>query len=278
MRNYLKSYRIIIAFLLVSFIGFGFGDGPNKSPDPDEVKPTLRSVEHNSFSRGEKLIYDVHYGFISAGNVTLTVENENLKINNRDTYHVVGIGETVGIWDWVFKVRDRYESYIDQTAILPWKFVRRVDEGGYKINRDISFDQYKNVATVEGKGDYPTQENSQDLISMFYYARTINFADAAPGDTFLINTFLDYENIPMQIKYVGIEDVKISIGTFTCYKFHPRLQEGRVFKDEEDMTIWVTADQSKVPIRMKSNILIGSVNMDLESYSGVTGKLNKVKD
>ncbi|MFM7023440.1 MAG: DUF3108 domain-containing protein [Flavobacteriales bacterium] len=240
-----------------------------------KIQP-LRKIENKAFKRGEKLKYRVHYGVVDAGNATLEITADTTKIAKRSTYHMVAKGFTNKAWDAIFPVRDTYESYVDQESILPFFHKRRVNENGYIINHDVAFNQYNHEALANQK-KYKTDTNVQDMVSAFYYARVLDFAHAKTGDLFVVSTFFDFENFPLKIKYMGTEVIKTDLGKIKCYKFHPVVQKGRVFKTEEDMTVWLSADDSKVPVRVQTNILVGSIKMDLIEYSGLTSTLNKVK-
>jgi len=163
---------------------------------------------------------------------------------------------------------------------LPWKFIRHVREGGYELDRDIRFDQYLNTAKVTQNGDkdYNVESNTQDLLSAFYYARTLDMQDAEIGQEFVINTFFDREMYPLKFKFLGSEVVTTDLGSFNCLKFRPMVEKGRVFKEEEDMTLWVSDDANKVPIRVKSDLLVGSIEMDLVEHKNLMRPLNKVRD
>ena len=228
----------------------------------------FRDVNNKAFKPGEIVEYRIHYGFIDAGIARLEVKPTKTDIGNRSCFHVVGIGETKGTFDWFFKVRDRYETYIDTEAIMPWVFIRRVDEGGYTINQNVTFNHSKKTASSE-KLTIPVPEYVQDLVSAFYYARTLDFKNATPGDMFPINAYLDDEVFSMNIKFIGREVIKTKFGNVRCIKFRPMLLEGRVFKEEEDMTIWVSDDENKIVIRAQAEILVGSIKMDLKGYSGL---------
>jgi len=232
------------------------------------AQETLRKIETNAFTTGEKLIFRVHYGFLDAGEASLTIKDTYDTLGGRLCYHIVGIGKSSGVLDPFFRVRDRYESVIDKQALVPWLFIRRVDEGGYKINETIIFSHAKNTATSE-KGTFPIPDNVQDLVSAFYYARSIDFTNAKVGDVFPIQAFLDNEVIPLNLKFIGRERIKSKKGYYRCLKFRPMLQEGRVFKDQEDMTVWISDDKNKIPIRVQAEILVGSIKMDIAGYSGL---------
>ena len=203
-----------------------------------EIEP-IRKLNQTAFKKGEFLRYDVSYGYFSAATATLEIADFSKKINGRNTFHVVGKGKSAGALNWFFKVEDRYETYIDEEAILPWKFIRHVREGGYELDRDIRFDQYLNTATVTQNGDkdYNVEPNTQDLLSAFYYARTLDMQDAEIGQEFMINTFFDREMHPLKFKFLGSEVVTTDLGSFNCLKFRPMVEKGRVFKEEEDMTL-----------------------------------------
>jgi Protein of unknown function (DUF3108) len=238
---------------------------------------SLRVVRNTAFKPGEFLKYRIHYGIIDAGEATLEVKPEIYTVQNRKCYHVVGLGRTRGAFDWFFKVRDRYETYFDMNAFVPWIFIRRVDEGGYKISQNVNFNPYKKTATSE-KATIPVVENVQDLVSAYYYLRTLDFANAKVGATFPIPAYLDDEVYEMEIKYVGKETISTRLGTFKCLMFRPLLQEGRVFKEQEGMTVWVTDDSNRIVVRAEAEILVGSILMDLDGYKGLAGPLtSKVK-
>ena len=240
----------------------------------------IRKVKQTAFKKGEFLRYDVSYGIFDAAKATLEVAEVSKKVNGRNTMHIVGKGESTGALSWFFKVEDRYETYIDEEAILPWKFIRHVREGGYELDRDIHFDHHNNRATVYqgGTAGYDVIPNTQDLLSAFYYARTLDLQSAKVNDEFVINTFFDREMYPLKIKFLGDELVETDLGTFNCLKFRPMVEKGRVFKEEEDVTLWVSDDSNKVPIRLKADLLVGSIEMDLVGYKNLLGTLNKVSD
>lgn len=228
----------------------------------------LRKINNEAFRPGEVLKFRIHYGILDAGEATLEVKEDLQNFGGRECYHVVGFGKSVGAFNFFFKVRDRYESVVDKEALLPWLFIRRVNEGGYIINQNVSFNHFTDSAKSE-KATISIPDNTQDLISSFYYARTIDFTNAVVGDTFHITGYLDDAIFPMNLKFIGREIVESKKGKFRCLKLRPMLQEGRVFKDEEDMTIWISDDKNKIPVRVQTNILIGSIKMDLVDFSNL---------
>lgn len=234
---------------------------------------SFRKINHQAFKRGEKLTYRVHYGFIDAVVAQIEIKEENKKFGDRNTLHVVGTGVSKGSFDFFFKVRDRYESYIDEDAIIPWFFGRRVDEGGYKMAQDYSFNHYKKTCTANGKS-LSIWENTQDMISGFFYARTLDLGAAKPNQIFSVPTIVDGEMYNLQIKFKGRDIVKTAFGKIKCLKFVPVVQKGRIFKHEEDLLVWITDDKNHIPVRAKADILFGSLKLDLIGYSGIMQPLS----
>ncbi len=255
--------------LFIGLLGLGAGMTSSNTKYP--------SVKNSAFQTGEVLRYRVTYGFVDAGEAILEVKNTSKKGDNRPLYHVVGTGRTLGGFNAVYKVRDVYESYIDQKSIMPWYFVRDVNEGGYKINQSYTFSQDKNTVH-NGEKSFQTPMGVQDMISSFYKARTLDFANMKKDQVFEFKCFMDDEIYNLKIKYVGDEEVKIRKGKFKTHKFVPVVQKGRYFKSEEDVQFWVTADENKIPLLVKAKIPVGVVKLHLVEWNGLKNDLtSKIK-
>lgn len=270
----MKTRSIIISTVLA---GAFFAFTPDQG---DSSTVSLRKVEQTSINKGEYLEYDASYGFFDAAKATLEIDKSSKLVNGRNTMHIVGKGKTMGTFKWFFKVEDRYETYIDEEAMVPWKFIRHVREGGYSLDRSIEFNQFANKATVIQKDtkDYKVKPNTQDLLSAFYYARTLDLQNAKIGQEFTINTFFDHEMYPLKIKFLGRDEIETDLGEFNALKFRPMVEKGRVFKEEEDMTLWISDDANKVPLRLKTNLMVGSIKLDLVKHRNLTAPLNKLDD
>ena len=188
--------RVILSILLIIAlcVGLAFRTDPTAFSQVENLvkDETLRTYKHDAFKRGETLKYRMHYGWLDAGIVNIEVKDEAREIGGRKTYHVVGTGETKGSVDFFFKIRDRYESYIDEEALAPWIFIRRVNEGGYTINQDYIFNHYKKKVDVGNNAVYDIPEYCQDMTSAFFYARCLDYNNAKEGDIFTINSFKCY--------------------------------------------------------------------------------------
>jgi len=225
------------------------------------------SIRNTAFSTGESITFTVYYSvigiYINAGtaNFTLTLQ----QMNNKPVYHAVGTGNSNSKYDWIFKVRDRYESYFDTTTLQPLKFIRNVDEGGYKKTENVTFNRQNNTATST-KGVYKVPGCIQDVLSAVYYARNIDFNKYKVDDKIPFTMFLDNEVYNLYIRYLGKEVVKTRYGKFNAIKFRPLLVKGTIFEGGEKMTVWVSDDRTHIPLRIESPITVGSIKVDMMQY------------
>jgi len=240
------------------------------------VADPLPSAVNKAFKQGEVLTYRMHYGMLNAGVAVLEVKPDLIEVSGRKVYHIVGSGYTIGSTDWFYKVRDRYETYMDKDAMLPWMFVRRVDEGGYKFSQDYAFNHYTKKVDIGNNEKFDIPAGVQDMVSAFYSARNMDLSNAKAGDLFSITCFVDKEIWPLKIKFIGKETIDTDIGKFRCLKFRPIVQKGRVFKKEEDLNVWISDDDNHLPMRVKADVLIGSIKMDITSAKNLANPTSKV--
>lgn len=237
--------------------------------------------QESAFRDGEWLQFKMSYsGFLKAGNASLSVKET--KHNNKEVYHVVGKGWTSGMIKWFFKVKDRYESYFDRTTLLPYKFIRNIDEGGHTKDIEVEFDQSNRKASVHDKKNktksvFNTKPNVQDMVSTYYYLRNkININSLKVGDEIHTDMFFDEENYGFKIQYLGTETIDTDFGKVETLKFRPYVMAGRVFKAEESLTLWVSKDKNKIPLRIQANLRVGSLRADLEAFKGLKYPFNIV--
>ncbi len=250
--------KLLILAILVS-LGFRLSAGEQ-----------FCGLTNTSFKNGENITLIVFYNalglYVNAGTANFTVTQE--KLSNKPVYHLIGTGVTNSKYDWIFKVRDRYESYIDTATLQPYKFIRNVDEGGYKKYENVTFNQTTNTA-ITTEGVYKVPGCIQDVVSSMYYARNINFDQYKVGDRIPFNMFLDNEVYSMYLRYFGKETIKTRYGKFKAIKFKPLLVKGTLFEGGEKMTVYVSDDENRVPLRIESPLVVGSVKVDLMSYSNL---------
>jgi len=243
---------------------------------------SISSQEKNrAFKEGEWLRFKMSYsGFFKAGNATLSVEKDTL--NKKEVFHVTGKGWTTGIIKWFFKVNDIYESYIDMETGKPYLFKRKINEGGHKKHRNTRFNYQNNTAHVQ---DFRTQTdtiipigNIQDMMSSFYYLRNYDVSAMKPGEEITLDMFMDHQVYPFKLRFLGTEILKTRFGKIKTYRFRPLVQAGRVFKENESVTIWITADNNKIPIKLKASLAVGSLKAELEAYKGLANSFEIIYD
>ncbi|MDQ7818101.1 MAG: DUF3108 domain-containing protein [Melioribacteraceae bacterium] len=234
-------------------------------------KPEFRVLENKAFRVGEKLIFDVKYGFVNAGVAEFSIP-KIIKLAGRETYNVVFRVNSVPAFDLFYKVRDRYETFIDVEGIFPWRFEQHIREGGYSRDFSAFFDQRKGKAkTSEGQYDIPPYVN--DIVSAFYFARTYDYSKMKVGDKIQLQNFYKDKVYPLDVVFHGKERITVAAGTFDCIILEPLAKEGGLFKSEGNMLLWVTDDDIRMPVKVKTKVIIGSIDADLSSYSGLAGEL-----
>jgi hypothetical protein len=252
--------KAILCLLLLTTFGF---DNPKES----------------AFGVGEWFKFRIHYGFVNAGYATLEVKEAVL--HNEKVFHLIGKGQTTGISRFFFKVDDLYESYIDEKTFVPYQFLRKINEGGYTKNQEGFFIPQQNKIIVKDykhktEKTFAIPKNTQDILSAFYYLR--NFAtidEIKPGEYVAIDMFFDEETTKFKLKFIGRENIKTKFGTVASMIFKPYVFSGRVFKEQESVTVWISDDDNKIPLRIQADLLVGSIKADLESYKGVRFPLKK---
>lgn len=235
---------------------------------------TSWSQDTSSFQAGEWLKFKLSYsGWMKAGNATLEISENTYK--DKPVYKVVGKGWTTGAVKWFFNVEDHYESHFDKVTGQPYKFVRNINEGGYTKNRIVDFDHVQNKALINDLKEHTNstvdiEKNIQDLVSAYYYLRNnYNTETIQKGSVVELNIFFDSETFLFKLKYLGRETIQTKFGKIKCIKFRPYVMAGRVFKEEESLTLWVTADKNKVPMKIKADLRVGSLRADLEALKGL---------
>jgi len=251
----MKSITLIISFFL-----FGISL-------PLKEGGEFCGLPNQAFQAGESITFKVYYTlagvYIAAGEATFTVTLEEL--GGKPVYHVIGAGKNYSFLDNFFKVRDKYESYIDTATLQPLKFIRNVSEGSYRKYENVSFNKTAHTA-ITNSGVFKTPECIQDVLSTMYYARNIDFDKMKPGDKIPFSMFLDNQVYDLYIRYVGKETIKTKYGKFRAIKIKPLLIKGTIFEGGEKMTVWISDDADHIPVRVESPISVGSVKVDMMDF------------
>ncbi|WP_372645104.1 DUF3108 domain-containing protein [Ancylomarina sp.] len=247
MRN---RYFFLLFILLFSFSAFAEGG-----------TVLAKKIEH--------LKYVIHYGFIRGGKASLKLKSERYK--GQDIHHLILSGHTTGLTNSLFDVRNTYESFVDKESLLPIKAIRDIKEGNYKRYNELVFDREKNKVYSKRSGEHDVVKGVHDILSAFYFARIKLFnSDLVIGQNLKIDTYFADEPFLLQFKFMGYETINSKIGKIKCYKFIPVVETGRAFKNQDDMHIWISADENKVPVRVQFDLFIGSLRCDLVNFPHMT--------
>ncbi|HEY7751003.1 MAG TPA: DUF3108 domain-containing protein [Ignavibacteriaceae bacterium] len=240
-------------------------------PGDSSISGGFRKLENKAFGVGEKLTFDLDYGFVTAGVATMHIPKIR-KISGRDVYHITFEVNSVPSFDWFYKVRDRYESYLDVEGLFPWRFEQHIREGGYTRDFAAFFDHRKGIAKTSG-GEYQIPLYVHDIVSAFFFARTLDYSKMKVEDRLHLQNFYKDKVHDLDVKYLGKETVTVPAGTFDCIVVEPLVKEGGLFKHEGNIIIWLTDDEAKLPVKVKTKVVIGSVDANLSSYEGIKGQL-----
>jgi len=243
----------------------------------------LPAQDTQPYMPGERVTYQVRYGPVSSGQATLEIK-EGFYMGI-PVWHAVFTGQTTGLADVLYKVRDTYESYIDPSTDLPVFSIRNIQEGRYRKYNEVGFDQTSRPDSTlvfsDLTGNHIAPRGLLDIVSCFYWFRKyyLSAADSLiPGETYEMTTWFADELYPIILKYRGKETIKTKNGRIECYRFHPVTEVGRVFKTEEDMAMWFSADENFLPVKIRFDIFVGSFHVDMTSCEGLRTPLNFIKN
>lgn len=264
------AFRILWFFLSLGLAGALAqypADGPDRADSP-------AAFGESAFKPGEWLKFRIHYGILNASYATLHLTEDT--IGDVPVYHVVGKGKTTGFASIFFKVDDTYESYFGKADMKPYRFIRKVYEGGYTKDIEIRFDHRGKEALLHDKKHQkkmriPFERTVQDLISGFYFLRnSYTTEDLQEGKSIEIDMLYDDDGIfKFRLKYLGKETLNTKYGRVECLKFRPYVQSGRVFKEQESLSLWVSNDKNKIPIRIEADLAVGSIKADLDGFNSL---------
>ncbi len=255
-------YSLVLAGVVMLFGGF---------MSQTDVTDDFPKVVNKAFRQGEKLTFNVNYGFVTAGIATMQIPKIK-KVAGRDTYNVLFEVNSVPSFDPVFKVRDRYESYLDVEGLFPWRFEQHIKEGSFTKDYSAFFDHRGGKAKTSD-GDFKFPKYTHDIISAFYYCRTIDFSKSKKGDIVKLRNFYEGKVHQLDVVFRGRERVKVAAGTFDCIILEPLVRKGGLFKNEGSIYVWLTDDEVKMPVKVKTKVVIGSIDAELTKYEGLAGKL-----
>lgn len=222
---------------------------------------SLRQFTNKAFRVGERLVFSVEYGPVKAGQATMEVL-QVVEINGRKCYHLISEAKTSELFSNFFEVKDRVESYVDKDGLFPWRFEKHLREGNFRSDMKVEYDQINHIA-ITNKDTMDIPPFVQDILSGFYYGRA---QELKKGQTIYIDHHSGRKLYPLEVKVLKRERVKVPAGVFKCVVIEPMLQAVGIFKHTGRLRVWLTDDEKKMPVLMKSKMIIGSVAAKLIEY------------
>ena len=257
-------YLIFILLIIATITGFILFSPP--------------TVINNNLTlgRGEVIEYRAHYGFLNAAVGRMIIDDSVFQVNGRPCYKIDIFGESVGMFDFMLRIRDNWGTYLDTEHVLPQRFWRKIREGKYRKFEIVDFNQDEDYATVvkydykkkkwRDKTYFKTPSECQDLVSGYYFLRTLDFNQLQDGDTITIDGFFDDEVYHFNIVYLGKEELKTDIGQYRTRSFAPVMPENKLFKGENSIRFWLSDDENKIPLKIRANMFVGAVEIDITRY------------
>lgn len=224
------------------------------------------------FKTGEELTYVIRYGFFQGGEASLKVVNTRQDFHGNPAIHFLALGKTSGTLDIFYKVRNQYESYINPSSFLPYAYIENIKENKYTRSGTTQFDYDKKLASNKN-GHYIIKDWTRDIVSAYYFARSIDVSNLKVGDKFTLSYFLEDATYPLEIQYLGREKVRSPTGTYWCQKYSPSIEPGRIFRKNSKIYLWITDDENHIPIKAKADILVGSIILELKEFRNLNKPL-----
>lgn len=292
-------YLFFFTFLIHSFVNaqdstvtvvsdstkIAIPDSTDVLPDTLVYRPLERIVENNAIEVGEKLTFNIRYGFIKAGEAVMEVQDQVYMHDSIPAYHIVTTARSAKFFDGFYKVRDKVETFIDAQGFFSWRFNKQLREGGYKLDLQVDYNQHYGKATVERIRYHkkePLEIRSQksyevdipeyvmDVLCAFYYVRTQRLN---PGEPIYISNHDNKKIYDLQVIVQKREEIKVPAGKFKCIKIKPQLLGEAIFKQKGELWVWLTDDEYKIPVLMKSKVAVGSITTELKEIEGLNRPL-----
>ncbi len=265
---------------------FGIFSGLALCSFSGEKQKTYPYIKNESFSKGEQLDYRVSFLGITVGKAITKVDAKSYNINSRPCFKIDAFGETTGI-SWFYKVADNWGAYIDTSALITHVSYRKIRENEYRKDEQVNFDHTQRKARVkilnketgvyESVNEYDISENATDLVGGFIQMRFFDFKKIKLGDTVSISGFFEDTSYKLKIMYKGKETVSTRMGKIPCHIMVPIMPDNKLFNGENSITVWISDDANKIPVKIQAKMFVGHTGLELISFRGLRNQLKVVQ-
>lgn len=225
------------------------------------------------YAPGEQIRYRVHYGFITAGDAYMRLTDKYFIVNNRICYRAEIIGNSTGAFDRIVRIRDVWGSYFDTIQYQPQKSFRSIQENKYRRREETYFDYTANVARMKAENDttevFPIAANVQDMVSGYYFLRLLNYDNLRKNDTIKLLGAFEDKTYPFKVLYLGKTRIKTKFGKANSFMISPIMPENALFKGKHPIKMWISDDQNRIPLKIEAELLLGSVDLDIQEYANL---------
>jgi hypothetical protein len=268
----------LMGYFFLPFLSlFAFAQTSDKVADGRQSS-AIRSLPNSAFDVGERLVFDINYGFVTAGQAVMVIPGYKY-VGGRKVYEINTYAVSTPTFDNVFKVRDKYSTFLDVQGIFPHRFEQHVHEGSFNKDYDAFFDQDDLTAESNDGTKCKIPKYVNDILSAFYYVRTLDLTQYHKGDKISLQNFYDGKIHPLDVMILGRQRIEVEAGTFDCIVVEPMVVEGGLFKNEGSIKLWLTNDANKMPVKVSTKVVVGSIDVSLTKYQGlknpVTAKVNE---
>jgi hypothetical protein len=217
-----------VHILVLLFILFSVSCGQSQGLVASNSLESLRTISQSAFAVGERLVYDVGFSFITAGEAVFSIPSIEM-MHGRECYQVLFTVHSTPTFSFFYKVDDRYETMLDKKGIFPWRFTQRIREGKYSNDFSAQFDQLNNIATTKA-GTYPIPRYVHDVVSAMFYVRTLDYSKRRPGEKIILQNFFKDTTYQLAVKFLGYQQISVDAGKFNCVLVEPLIMEGGLFR------------------------------------------------
>ncbi len=259
---------LLLSYLILPFFFLFGGAHSSEAQAVVPVKETTRSLPNTAFDVGERLVFDINYGFVTAGQAVMVIPGYKY-VGGRKSYEINTYAVSTEAFDNIFKVRDKYSSFVDVDGIFPHRFEQHVREGKYSRDYQAFFDQDDLTAETDDGTKYKIPQYVHDILSAFYYVRTLDLTQYHKGDKISLQNFYDGKTHPLDVMVLGRQRVEVEAGTFDCIVVEPMVVEGGLFKNEGSIKVWLSNDGNKMPVKVSTKVIVGSIDISLTKYQGL---------
>jgi hypothetical protein len=251
------------------------------------IKPDPICAQKNTaFNVGEQVTYKAGYKWglinVNAGEAVFTIDTSEFE--GKKSFHFISEGRTYKGYDPFFKVRDRFETYSAIDDLRPYRYIRNTSEGGYRVFNDNVFD-YDNgltyvvrehVKKINRLDTMPIKDCTYDALSMIYNAGSIDFEKYEPGAQIPISIFLDEEVYNLEIRYLRKEVIKHKGQKYRCVLISPSLVSGTIFKEGNEMRVWITDDDNRIPLLVESPLVVGKLRATVKDWENLRHPISSI--